>query len=246
MQNYGVFHSGANISLENLLTKLAIFGDSFAAPIWKNKQRHHWTWVNRLSTNYDTDNRAMIGTGPDYALEQFLQYTEENLHQTQNTCVIFVSSDAHRLNLKDFWEKDIHQVQIFGVADRSIPHPKHMFVRDLFRHLMTPGWSSKEQHKIASTVSSMSHLYKRVLFWPAVELYPIYTQMIDLHMDLVDTGLFNISKRGLPVNASGIDDDRVNHFEPKDHDIIYTQLCEWIQSGTPIDTSRINPASNSN
>jgi hypothetical protein len=225
------------------VTKLAIFGDSFAAPVWQ-QQHHSWAWPNRLARDYITDNHACIGTGPDYALEKFLQYTEKNIMETHDTCVIFVCSDVYRLNLKDFWDTAAHQVHIFGVADRSIKHTKHMFVRDLFRHLMTPDWGGREQHKIVSTVNSMSHLYKRVLFWPAVELYPIYTRMLNLNIQVPETGLFNISKRGVPTNVHGINDKRVNHFEPDDHDRLYNMITQWIQLGWGIDTSILNPTTN--
>lgn len=227
------------------MTRLAIFGDSFVDPMWK-LQQYDWTWPNRLAQDYVTSNYGHIGTGPDYALEHLLQYIEEHTaEQLNNTCLIFVCSDPHRLNLKDFWKENRNQVDLLRVADRSMPHPKYMFARDIVRHLMVPGWSSKESFKILNTVSNLSHQFKRVLFWPAIDPYPIYMNMIQLatNLQLVQPSLFTISAAS-DIKSSGMDDMRVNHFDPPYHQILYEEMHSWIESGTVINTQRLIPTPN--
>ena len=218
------------------MTKLAIFGDSFVDPTWKNRAVYPWTWVNRLAKDYPTHNAGLMGTGPDYALEHLLQYIEQtHKPELSETCCVFVCSDPHRLNLKDFWEEDKHQVNLIHIADRSQPHPKHMFARDLIRHLMVPEWRSREDFKILCTLSALAGNFRRVLYWPAIDPYPIYVNMIHTpeNMQVVLPGFFDISSRTSPTGA-GYDDSRVNHFDPDQHGDIYDAVSQWIATGKPV------------
>ena len=213
------------------MTRLAIFGDSFVDSVWK-KQRYQWSWPNRLAQDYHTFNAGLIGTGPDYALDHLLQYIEYTPNdQLAETCVIFVCSDTYRLNLKNFWNQDWDQVNIIRVADRSQPHPKYMFVKDLFRHLMTPSWNNQENFKMICSVNNLSHLFKQVLYWPTNTPYAVYSQMFTAQHNFtqVESCLFDLSMSNNPARTN-LDDNRVNHFDPAVHDAIYHAVVQWIST----------------
>lgn len=73
-----------------------IYGDSYACPIHKiDENRDIVAWHKRLEERYLVTNKAVMGSGPDYAYGKYLQ-DEENF--TDADKVIFIHSIPTRIN----------------------------------------------------------------------------------------------------------------------------------------------------
>ena len=88
------------------MDRVAIFGDSFAAPKWNTfdttwKEYKGFTWLNELNKNYDVFNQAVAGSGPMYSLKmlhRWLQPQITTLKHCYDTSLIFICSDPCRLD----------------------------------------------------------------------------------------------------------------------------------------------------
>lgn len=143
-----------------------IFGDSFAAP-----NSYSYSWSNRLRWDYNIENFAHGGTGPDWSLKKFLKVAGT---VRQNSYCIFMVSDIYRLSLKFMSPQDSHKIRFFlGGDQRTLPsaYEKHKkFIDNLFRfHLFYSTFTTTELIKIILFIKFNSDRFKKTLIFPCFD-----------------------------------------------------------------------------
>jgi len=218
-----------------------IFGDSFVDLNWHNDVAY--SWVEELSKNYNVRNRALMGTGPEYSLRNLRNALHEfPFDNLKNTCLIFVCSGFERLNL-NFWNTPQEQVMFPVIASGDTNHRFKYFAKDVFKYYIDFDWLADTELKYYCTLKHLSQYFKQTLYWQVTPRYPINQRFIDSNPSnfcFPETGLNDLSLRDNGGKRLGpVADERRNHFSKINHQIIYNQLVEWIETGAHIDTSKI-------
>jgi hypothetical protein len=91
------------------LQKIIIFGDSYAVSGQNKFFNYQKTWSDMLSDDYDIENFAITGCGPDLQLQKLIKYFDYN--KTNDDIIIFVMPHHLRLALKDI--EDVEHVYSF-------------------------------------------------------------------------------------------------------------------------------------
>ena len=229
------------------MNKVWIFGDSYVDRNWHTNCKDY-SWVTELEKNYDVENYAVMGSGPEYSFSKLYQTIKNNNKSLKNICVIFISSDLHRLNL-NFWHTPQDQVYLKSLLDKNIDKKnlkyiaKKLFVKDLFRFYLTEDWqSNRELHNFA-TINYFSNYFKKILYWttePKLKTNDFFYQHKSNNLCCPDQGLNELSYIDLGYQPSTVFlDNRRNHFSKINHKILYNQIVNWIEHDYPIDTSKI-------
>ena len=231
------------------MDRVAIFGDSFVDPDYNLvlDQDRGYSWVHLLAERYNTYNAGVSGTGPDYSFTQLRHWRNPQVEQglTQDTSLIFVCSDPCRLDLS-CWKDPRDAVQIFDIAEGRTKHKTSLFAKQALQWMMTDEWLINQSLLYYLTLNSISEHFKRVLFWPigAAAHYNCFTKLPCAdNFYFVDTPLNEISVRdcGESIYGQGLD-NRINHLQKPNHDIMYDMLVQWIENGTSIDASKFKYA----
>ena len=227
------------------MDRVAIFGDSFVDPYYNKEldQDSGYSWVHLLADKYITHNAGASGTGPDYSFTRLRHWRNPQVEQglTQDTSLIFVCSDPCRMDLS-CWEDPREAVEIFDIAQGHTEHKSSMFAKQALQWMITDEWLINQSLLYYLALNSLSEHFKRVLFWPVGNTvhYKMFNQLPSAdNFYFVDQGLNDITIQdcGESIYGQGLD-TRINHLQKANHDIMYNSLVQWIEHGTPVDTSK--------
>ena len=223
-----------------------IFGDSYADKNWQVND-DAYSWVTELEKTYSVHNEALKGTGPEYsirALRNKLDIT--NFEDLKDTVLIFICSTPERLNL-NLWNDPTEQVMLPELAAGNIKAPGKHFAKDLFKYYIDIEWMLDTELNIVCTVHHLGLLFKRTLFWSVNPPIPVNKKFYstlrnDFHFP--EAGLNDLSVIDSGGERLGpYADERKNHFSELNHMILHSEISQWIETGNPIDTSKIVNAS---
>ena len=229
------------------MDRVLILGDSFADPKWSTstgfKVPDQFTWVKELDKNYQVINEAKAGSGPMYSLKKLHMWLQPQVHSLKHcydTCLIFICSDVCRLDLSCYKDPG-EAVHIFEHAQGSRRHVSNLFAKQAIQWYMDIDWQINQSCMYYSLINEYAQYFKRVLFWSISD--EKFFKLIPMsHRDnffFVSEGLNEITIRdcGESVYGQGVD-LRPNHLQEPNHRIMYEQMVDWIENGTPIDTSK--------
>lgn len=213
------------------MSTLWIYGDSFADINYvpdKTYMDPQQTWPARLSQDISVVNRAVMGSGPDYAIQTLLDDLP-NIHAEDS--LLFVLSWPERLNLTDIHNDPQDQVELLNWAIGRIPQKdinKLQFAQMIFLHYMTDQQSRLESFKQLCAVDRLSKLFSKSIIWPASK--ELIRWPMETHSTVPQSGLVDISNGELanPVDFHQRSPDRrPNHLCEKNHINMYNILISW-------------------
>tara|TARA_B100001287_G_C22609604_1_gene494433 strand:+ start:221 stop:934 length:714 start_codon:yes stop_codon:yes gene_type:complete len=227
------------------MADVAIFGDSYVDPVRYEHQHQYTSWVNKLSTKYKVHNEAVSGTGPEYSLRKFLEYTRDFIlaGDSKDMSIIFVCSDPCRLDLSCY-KHSREAVEIFDIAEGKRRHKSTVFAKQAIQWMMSSEWQVNQHVMVRSTLSQLAPHFKNILYWSILSWRP-YDEILFTpdNMCFPKESLIDISIRDCGENLALKDlpvfiDHRINHLQETNHEIMFEQVTNWIDNDTPIDTSK--------
>lgn len=230
------------------MSEVLILGDSFADPHWpdflvQNIHSKHrvveFAWPSRVAAQHNVTNFALQGTGPDYSLTRLREWiTTVSVEQVANTHLIFVCSAPQRLDLSCYKQPN-QQVHIYEHANGDIRHKSKMFAKQAMDWYFTPDWEHNRDLMYYSTATQLASQFKSVLYWPVQRTQTHNVRVTQPHnFTMPQKALVPLSARDDP-NYNGGEDNRPNHFQERNHNIIFEQLNNWLKHGTALDVSNI-------
>mgnify|MGYP002635214436 FL=1 len=230
------------------MNNVLILGDSFADPVWPDhtKANVHTTdraidfaWPTRLAVQHNVTNLAAQGSGPDYSLTRLREWVRD--HSTEdvaNTDLIFVCSSPERLDL-NCYRHPREQVHILDIAKGDIRHKAKMFAKWAIEWYFTDDWTMNRDLMYYSTAALFASQFRSVLYWPLSNNQLRQWRVQHPHNFSMPTeALVSLSARD-DASYNGGADTRPNHFQERNHNIIFEQLNNWLKHGTALDTSQI-------
>ncbi len=230
------------------MNNVLILGDSFADPVWPDhtKPNVHTTdraidfaWPTRLAVQHNVTNLAAQGSGPDYSLTRLREWVRD--HSTEdvaNTDLIFVCSSPERLDL-NCYRHPREQVHILDIAKGDIRHKAKMFAKWAIEWYFTDDWTMNRDLMYYSTAALFASQFRSVLYWPLSNNQLRQWRVQHPHNFSMPTeALVPLSAKD-DASYDGGADTRPNHFNQRNHNIIFEQLNNWLKHGTALDTSQI-------
>lgn len=243
------------------MKEIWLFGDSYAQQsrivfdATKDDIDYNFvSWPCRLEQKYNLKNFARGGTGPTWSLNVLHDAVlkEENL---KNVTCIFLVSAIWRLDL-DFYQDPSDQFltskipvpdtnminfgwNIFDLnnEEKQIIKPyksQTKFVKDLWKNfLLTDSFQNTEILKIIGNLKLYSNMFEKILIWPIFHK-PIIEITSEHNFYYVKDLLFEIEKDSYNFGY----DPRPNHLSEPNHEIMFDQLCNWIEKNQSIDISK--------
>jgi hypothetical protein len=239
-----------------------LFGDSYSqdSEIVSESTKHlinyeFVSWPNRLKEKYNLKNFSQGGSGPTWALNCLNKKIKENSSNLKDIDLIFFISAIWRLDLA-FYKNLSDQClttkipapdtsminfgwNIFHLnkeEKKSIkPYKKHtVFVKELWRqYLLTESFQNTELLKIIGNLRLYSDMFRKVLVWPIFH-QPFIPVKSSNNFYYVDKLLFEIEKDPYGYGF----DPRHNHLTEGNHNIMFTQICSWVDYSSPIDVGK--------
>jgi hypothetical protein len=230
------------------VSEVLILGDSFADPHWpdflvQNIHSKHrvveFAWPSRVAAQHNVTNFALQGTGPDYSLKCLREWVRDHsTEQVASTDLIFVCSAPQRLDL-NCYKRPGEAVHIYDIAKGDIRHKSKMFAKQAIEWYFTLDWALNRELMYYSTAALFASQFRSVLYWPLTGNQLRRWRVQHPHnFSMPNEALVPLSARDNP-NYNGGEDNRPNHFQERNHNIIFEQLNNWLEFGTPLDTSQI-------
>lgn len=219
--------------------KIAIFGDSFAMPLWlKQAQKfpyYETVWHYQLSNKFDVDNFAKGGTGPEWSYSLIME--ANNLDDYDK--IIFLLSDMTRLLINPQYagnETWIHKMPC-GNEDLNPKDPYAKFIykttQNYFKYFDNPKIFTQRYYNIAKKLRTM--FGKNVLILPTIEAEPHHKhawEYYDIDFTLQNaTGDVELTKKLRHNTYMFYEKFKFNHMTTQAHDILYNKIKEWIETG---------------
>ena len=211
---------------------LLIFGDSFAVSHARNQ--FEYTWPNRLSKNFITQNFAVSGTGPDFALQQFLKINNR-IHNKDKTSIIFCLSSITRFNFA--FLKPEHQIVVNHILQPKIPTKLQEITNKYWRfklfiekflkdYIYNSTYLETEIIKIILLLKYLTKDYKKTI------VLPCFDNVTQNLFDFTQSENFFVYKDALiQYNKVDIDiDNRPNHMDEDHHKKFYNYILTLLRS----------------
>jgi hypothetical protein len=231
------------------MQKVWIFGDSYADPVHKDND----SWPLQLEKRYEVKNFALIGTGPNLQIKKFLDEIKST-KDTSDVSVIFFISDVNRHNFR-FLKEYSHSTYMInvvqndqGIDKKSKRHIKEYgkkygeFLKSFFYNY----WLHNDLHyleflKFIGLLKDLSPLFKKII---AINIFE------DLDKDAFQSQIIKNSNHSSNnfyfAKGSRLYDYElmVNTYEPNhmckdNHDIMYKELSNWIDSSINLDLDKL-------
>ena len=225
-----------------------MIGDSFAAPTWPDHTKYNthtkdrvidFAWPTRLAAQHNVTNFALQGSGPDYSLTRLREWVRDHsAEEVAGTDLIFVCSAPERLDL-NCYKHPYEQVHIYDIAKGDIRHKAKMFAKWAIEWYFTLDWAMNRELMYYSTAVLFASQFKSVLYWPLTGNQLRQWRVQHPHNFSMPTDpLVPLSAKD-DASYDGGADTRPNHFNERNHNIIFEQLNSWLKDSTPLDTSKI-------
>lgn len=211
-----------------------IYGDSYACPIHKqNEHPDTITWYKQLEERYLVTNKAVMGSGPDYAYQKYL---DDEHSFTDADKVIFIHSFTHRMNwfgidpksqsqIK-YWKGHIH-LESWATKETvqfSANHSKE--IEYLFNHL-------DYNKKLDSSVYEKALVIKHIALSKRVKTYFMvvddfdYQRLQKFHSLMQNNEWFSLYYK--PLTKTNKDFDLRNHLSQEQHNSLYSEVLDFIE-----------------
>jgi len=218
-----------------LMENLLIFGDSFADPMpIKDRHLFLYTWPNKLSKKFITQNFAVSGTGPDFSLQKFLA-VDKDINKKDNTLIIFCISSISRFNFKFFEPKD--QILINHLLQSSMPTKlqdianKYFefkpFIEKFFKqYIYHSTYLETEITKLLLILKYLTRNYKKTI------VLPCFDNISPDLLNYTNSDNFFVYKNALmQYNRIDIEVDyRPNHMDEDHHKKFYDYILTLLRS----------------
>lgn len=225
-----------------------MIGDSFAAPTWPDHTKYNthtkdrvidFAWPTRLAAQHNVTNFALQGSGPDYSLTRLREWVRDHsAEEVAGTDLIFVSSAPERLDL-NCYKHPYEQVHIYDIAKGDIRHKAKMFAKWAIEWYFTLDWAMNRELMYYSTAVLFASQFKSVLYWPLTGNQLRQWRVQHPHNFSMPTDPLVMLSTKDDASYDGGADTRPNHFNERNHNIIFEQLNSWLKDSTPLDTSQI-------
>lgn len=211
-----------------------IYGDSYACPIHKiDENPDIVTWHKRLEERYLVTNKAVMGSGPEYAYGKYLQ-DEENFTDTDK--VIFIHSHPTRINWFGLDTSYQNEIAYTKGQVRIEPWTKEetlQFIREhedeisyVFNHYDFNGKFNTSVFEKALVLKHIA-LSKRVKTYYMVVMSRDWQLLQKYHSLMENNEWFSLFFKPMMKFASAY--DLRNHMNQKQHDLIYRQVLDFIE-----------------
>jgi|TARA_R110002153_G_scaffold139193_2_gene289828 hypothetical protein len=230
------------------LQKIAIFGDSYAV---SGKDKQQITWADLLVNDYEIENFAVTGCGPDLQLERFLTYFKKD---RSNDIIIFVLPHHLRLSLAD--TEPVEQVLSFlylhdkvkGISKKIKERLKAIKWKDNHqgyqeyvsnngkfldlwydKFLKSNTYLETEPLKISSLISKYRKLCKKVILVPIHPIHPNHKFLLEEDKFLIANITLRLLDESENVDITKIRknkgiDFRAGHLGKENHLFVYNNL----------------------
>ena len=230
------------------MNNILVVGDSFAAPTWPDHTKANvhtkdrvidFAWPTRLASQHNVTNLAVQGSGPDYSLTRLREWVRDHsAEEIAGTDLIFVCSASERLDL-NCYKHPYEQVHIYDIAKGDIRHKAKMFAKWAIEWYFTDDWAMNRDLMYYSTAALFASQFRSVLYWPLSNNQLRQWRVQHPHNFSMPTeALVTLSAKD-DASYNGGADTRPNHFNQRNHNIIFEQLNNWLKHGTALDTSQI-------
>lgn len=230
------------------MNNVLLIGDSFAAPTWPDHTKYNthtkdrvidFAWPTRLAAQHNVTNFALQGSGPDYSLTRLREWVRDHsAEEVAGTDLIFVSSAPERLDL-NCYKHPYEQVHIYDIAKGDIRHKAKMFAKWAIEWYFTLDWAMNRELMYYSTAVLFASQFKSVLYWPLTGNQLRQWRVQHPHNFSMPTDPLVMLSTKDDASYDGGADTRPNHFNERNHNIIFEQLNSWLKDSTPLDTSQI-------
>lgn len=230
------------------MNNVLVIGDSFAAPTWPDHTKYNthtkdrvidFAWPTRLAAQHNVTNFALQGSGPDYSLTRLREWVRDHsAEEVAGTDLIFVCSAPERLDL-NCYKHPYEQVHIYDIAKGDIRHKAKMFAKWAIEWYFTLDWAMNRELMYYSTAVLFASQFKSVLYWPLTGNQLRQWRVQHPHNFSMPTDPLVLLSAKDDASYEGGADTRPNHFNERNHNIIFEQLNSWLKDSTPLDTSQI-------
>lgn len=230
------------------MNNVLVIGDSFAAPTWPDHTKYNthtkdrvidFAWPTRLAAQHNVTNFALQGSGPDYSLTRLREWVRDHsAEEVAGTDLIFVCSAPERLDL-NCYKHPHEQVHIYDIAKGDIRHKAKMFAKWAIEWYFTLDWAMNRELMYYSTAVLFASQFKSVLYWTLTGNQLRQWRVQHPHNFSMPTDPLVLLSAKDDASYEGGADTRPNHFNERNHNIIFEQLNSWLKDSTPLDTSQI-------
>ena len=219
-----------------------LFGDSYADI---NYSPDKWAWPRRLEKAYHCSNYGKAGTGPSYSLHRLGSMIESNVIKKDDILIFFVP-EFFRTNFYFF--KPEEQVMSYYTYDTrkqiaidTLGNKNVTWLAEWWRFYQYYDYNDTiDVAKIFSLLNSYSQFFKKVLIINTDIHFERYEKTVNTVLNASnitfpsDIILDEIS-RSEPEFTDALakfgKDQRSNHLSRGNHDIMYSMIVNWIESG---------------
>lgn len=218
--------------------RVALFGDSYAAPYDEYHYDFKYSWPTELKKIVELDNYAKLGCGPNTMFNSILTLINDKKPEVlKETKLIVFLPEMQRFNFSFF--KDIKD-EVFcqmheDVSDNFLEvffqryneEQRNFLIQFRKEYLVRLKNRRLEEMKNLGLLDAMAHKFKKVLVW-RTEL-PIdidYTVFKNIEFSPVD--MVSISEIYEKTDNLFDKDYRINHISIDNHKIMFEELTNWI------------------
>ena len=211
-----------------------IYGDSYACPIHKiDENPNIVTWHKRLEERYLVTNKAVMGSGPEYAYGKYLQ-DEENF--TDADKVIFIHSHPTRINwfgLDPASQNEIKYRKGQLDIESWTKEETLQFIREHGKEIEYVYNHYDYNQKFDTSVYEKALVLKHIALSKRVKTYymVVYTkdwQLLQKFHSLMENNEW-FSLFFLPMMKFASEYDFRNHMNQKQHDSLYSEVLDFIE-----------------
>lgn len=229
-----------------------LFGCSY---VDNNHSEIEWSWPQRISKTYKSENYGEYGSGPDYSLKKIKEVIDSGKVDKNEDLMIFFIPEYFRLDFR-FWRN--HHEQVFSYSSESnrswmeekfkkdFGQDNYRWIKGFWYHYMMHD-DNPNMHiqKIYAMINHYASSFKRVLVLPTDGFHRnefidnVSNMLTASNITFEDFILSRISTgeglRSEFYKDPGID-SRPQHLSKVNHDIMYDMLKNWIDHNkTPVD-----------
>ena len=223
-----------------------IYGDSYACPTHKHDENPN-PWYEQLEKKYPITNRAVMGSGPEYAYQKYMK--DEKLFTSEDK-VIFIHSYASRINwsglANPMWQNQI-QADVSGLlrSDGTIygdvivgetgTEETIKFFNEYQDEIKYVYHHYKYNDKISNSVFEKALVIKYIAQLKRIKTYYMVVSSKDwknlqnYHSPMHNDEWFNLHYTPLLFKSEIPPLELRNHLTKKEHNVLFRDVLDFLE-----------------
>lgn len=228
--------------------KVWIYGDSYANDTYDKP----YAWTKRVAKKYNTLNKAIGGTGPEYMISTFRQeILKADIEELKETDLIFFLSGDERKNFTFTAQPEDQAIMIDAVfsgnKDRYMRKrvaeykDQKKFLNNFYKkYYLHNDLEDFRQLQYVGILKEYSQFFKKVLVVSVFDDFRDSLLYKKFNTTIKDTENFTFCRGpSLYSIEKDINKSLPNHLSPINHDLLYTEIENWIENNIVPDLTNL-------